>query len=120
MRRNGSTFTKPEYLSSSTLTNNSENEYFLKRQHSVATSLLVIIVSVGFMLTGLYMLWRRYHYSNSQVICHYTTLNQEFTLSADEMTAPVDDAMEFHLDLSDTQSSDDEVSSNYLLYIYII
>lgn len=41
-----------------------------------------------------------------EVVCHYTTLNQEVTLEASDLLG------EFHLDISDdtaTSSSDDEV-----------
>ncbi len=44
------------------------------------------------------------------MICHYTTLNQEVTLSANDIPDGNDD-QEFHLDLSDdmVSTSDDEV-----------
>ena len=49
-----------------------------------------------------------------EVICHYTTLNQEVTLSANDIPDANGD-QEFHLDLSDdtadTSTSDDEVST---------
>ena len=46
---------------------------------------------------------------SSNVTCHYTTLNQEFTLSANDIPDSPDD-VEFQLDISDTPSSDDEVN----------
>lgn len=48
-----------------------------------------------------------------EVICHYTTLNQEVTLPpSDEIINELNDEQEFHLDLSDdlASSSDDEVT----------
>lgn len=47
-----------------------------------------------------------------EVICHYTTLNQEVTLSANDIiSAEANEDHEFHLDMSDDTptSSDDEV-----------
>lgn len=45
------------------------------------------------------------------MICHYTTLNQEVTLSANDIPDNGNDDQEFHLDLSDdmASTSDDEV-----------
>jgi len=110
---------KPEYLSkvaanrSETSSNSNEAFNEMKRHNSLSTStaLLVVIVSVGFMLIALFLLWRRYRFSNSDVACHYTTLNQELTLSVDDIPDSPDD-VELNLDLSDTPSSDDEV--NYI------
>ena len=44
---------------------------------------------------------------SSNATCHYTTLNQEFTLSANDIPDSADD-VDFQLDLSDTPSSDDD------------
>ena len=46
------------------------------------------------------------------MICHYTTLNQEVTLSSNDIiSAEANEDYEFHLDMSDDTptSSDDEV-----------
>ena len=102
---------------------------------SGSSAILVITIFVGFTLTGLFLLWRRHRYANRsslhldiigllvlifipriirEVICHYTTLNQEVTLSANDIPDANGD-QEFHLDLSDdtadTSTSDDEVST---------
>ena len=63
---------KPEYLSkvaanrSETSSNSNEAFNEMKRHNSLSTStaLLVVIVSVGFMLIALFLLWRRYRFSN--------------------------------------------------------
>jgi len=89
--------------------NQNQTHYNSKRHHSLSatTAILVIVVSIGFMLMALYLLWRKYQFSSSNVTCHYTTLNQEFTLSANDIPDSPDD-VEFQLDISDTPSSDDE------------
>ncbi|KAK4030247.1 hypothetical protein OUZ56_023233 [Daphnia magna] len=83
------------------------------RDHlSSGPTLLAITIFVGFTLSGLFLLWRRYRYANREVICHYTTLNQEVTLSANDiLSVETTDDHEFHLDMSDdtsASSSDDE------------
>ncbi|KAI9559751.1 hypothetical protein GHT06_013757 [Daphnia sinensis] len=83
------------------------------RDHlSSAPTLLAITIFVGFTLSGLFLLWRRYRYANREVICHYTTLNQEVTLSANDiLSVEANEDHEFHLDMSDdstASSSDDE------------
>nr|CAH0104346.1 unnamed protein product [Daphnia galeata] len=82
------------------------------RDHlSSAPTLLAVTIFVGFTLAGLLLLWRRYRYANREVICHYTTLNQEVTLSANDIiSAEANEDHEFHLDMSDDTptSSDDE------------
>nr|SVE74380.1 EOG090X0BEK [Daphnia barbata] len=83
------------------------------RDHfSSAPTILVITIFLGFTLSGVFLLWRRYRYANRQVICHYTTLNQEVTLSAnDNVLDELNEDHEFRLDMSDdtgTSSSDDE------------
>ena len=59
------------------------------------------------MINHIYFFW----IFSSDVACHYTTLNQELTLSVDDIPDSPDD-VELNLDLSDTPSSDDEV--NYI------
>ncbi len=57
------------------------------------------------------------------MICHYTTLNQEVTLSANDiLSSEANEDHEFHLDMSDdtpTSSSDDEVISDIFLNFYL-
>lgn len=102
---------KSEYLSQGITTeSNVWNQTHDSKRHnslSATSAILVTVVSIGFMLTALYLLWRRYHFSNSNATCHYTTLNQEFTLSANDIPDSADD-VDFQLDLSDTPSSDDD------------
>ena len=53
---------------------------------------------------------------SSQVVCHYTTLNQELTLSAHDI--PETDDQEFHLDIvsdNETATSEDDVI-NYCFF----
>ncbi|XP_046631548.1 uncharacterized protein LOC124311207 [Daphnia pulicaria] len=118
--------TKPLLLSSSLFHNNNDtntssvwnlahytNRAVDHRDHiSSAPTLLAITIFVGFTLAGLLLLWRRYRYANREVICHYTTLNQEVTLSANDiLSSEANEDHEFHLDMSDdtpTSSSDDE------------
>lgn len=85
----------------------------IHRDHfSGTTALFVVTIFVGFTFVGLLLLWRRHRFNTGQVICHYTTLNQELTLSANDI--PETDDQEFYCRLDivsddETATDDDEL-----------
>lgn len=59
--------------------NQNQTHYNSKRHHSLSatTAILVIVVSIGFMLMALYLLWRKYQFSSRYffLFCYFPAVS---------------------------------------------